>query len=140
MTVRPGEIKPLTVFPLPPEEYNRLRDRAFRGRPYAKWPDRHVRWCAADNAYFNGQTLAFEWDGAVPVLMGAPADGTLLITETDLSLPQLKALGGALCDVFGAGLLKADLPGDACGEGEEILSSIIYNAPRNNTYVNLILS
>ena len=139
VTVSPGETAPLAFSPLTPEEYNRLRDAAFSDRPYAQWPDRHVRWCFTENEWFGGKALAVEMDGGVHFLMGAPEEGALLITETDLTLPQLRRAGGALCAMFGTGLLKAYLPGDACPEGEEILSSIVYNGPLRNTYVNLIL-
>ncbi len=140
VTVRPGEKLPLSVSPLSPEEYNRMRNRAFCGRPYAKWPDRHVCWCAADNEYFGGKTLAFEFNGKEHFLMACPSGDTLEITETDLSLDELKQASGALCALFGTELLKAYMPDYSCEEGEEIVSSVIYNAPMNNTYVNLLLS
>ena len=41
--------------------------------------------------------------------------------------------------MFGVGVLKAYLPDYTCGEGEEIVSSVINNAPLHNTYVNLLL-
>ena len=117
-----------------------MRNAAFGARPHVEWPDRHVRFCVAENEWFGGKTLAVEMDNAVHFLMGAPEAETLLITETDLSLPQLQRAGGALCVEFGTSLLKSYLPDFSCTEGEEIVSSIIYNAPLRNTYVNLILT
>ena len=139
VTIPPGGKIPLTVSPLSPEQYNRMRDAAFSPRPYARWPDRHLRWCVADNAYFGGKTLALALDGETHFLMAAPEDGALLITETDLSLPQLRRVSGALCALFGTGLLKAYLPDGLCPEGEEIVSSVVCNGPLRHTYVNLIL-
>ena len=139
VALRPGENIPLSVSPVSPEQYNRLRDRAFSSHPYARWPDRHVRWAFADNAYFGGRALAVTLDGETHFLLGVPQGNTLLITETDLSLPQLKRACGALCAVFGADVLQACLPDYACEEGEEIISSIVYHAPLRNTYVNLSL-
>lgn len=140
VTATPGEMLPLAFSPLTPEEYNRMRNAAFAGVPHAEWPDRHVRFCAAENEWFGGKTLAVEMDGAVHFLMGAPEGDALMITETDLSLPQLQRACGALCAAFGTGFLKAYLPGHSCREGEEIVSSLVYNAPLRHTYVNLILT
>ncbi|MBQ6119275.1 MAG: GNAT family N-acetyltransferase [Clostridia bacterium] len=140
VTIRPAERLPLSFSPLTPHEYNRLRDLAFAGRPYAKWTDRHVGWCFADNEWFGGQALSFRLDGAVHFLLGGPEDGALALTETDLTLAQLRRAAGAICSLFGAPLLKAYLPDFACREGEEIVSSIVYHAPLRNTYVNLTLS
>ena len=140
VTVRPEAKIPLSFFPLTPEEYNRMRDRAFSVHPYAKWPDRYVRWCCSDHEWFGGKTLSFEMDGDVYFLMGAPEEGALLITETNLSLAQLHRASGALCAFFGTRLVKAYLPDYSCSDGLEIVSSIVYNTPLLNTYVNLILS
>ena len=139
VTVEAGERMPLDVRPLSPEEYNRMRDRAFGAHPHVEWPDRYVGYCVAENAFFGGRTLAVEMDGSVHFLMGAPKENALLITETDLSLSQLTRLSKALCELFGVGVLKAYLPDYSCGEGEEIVSSVINNAPLHNTYVNLLL-
>ena len=139
VTMTPGEKKPLRAVPLLPEEYNRLRDAAFSARPYVKWPDRHVRWCVAENALFGGKTLAVTLNGSEHFLMGALQGKALMITETDLSLSQLKEARGSLCELFGAERLKAHLPDQTCEEGEPILSSVVYNAPLRNTYVNLIM-
>lgn len=139
VSVFPGETCPLPVSPLSAADYNRMRNEAFSSRPYVRWPDRHVRWCVDENEWYGGKTLAVEMDGAVHFLMGAPEDGTLLITETDLSLSQLKRASGTLCALFGTDLLKAYLPDFSCAEGEAIVSSVVFNAPMNHTYVNLIL-
>ena len=139
VTVTPEEERPFSYTSLSPEAYNRMRNAAFSGRPYAMWPDRHVRWCVSENEWFGGKTLAIEMDGAAFFLTGAPEGDALLITETNLSLPQLKRASGALCALFGTGLLKAYLPADSCAEGREIVSSLVFNAPLRHTYVNLIL-
>ena len=121
------------------EEYNRLRNAAFSAHPHAEWPDGHTAFCMDENAWFGGKTLAFSLDGGVHFLMAAPEDGTLIITETDLTLPQLKRAAAAFNGVFGTERVRAYLPDFACGEGEEILSSMVYNSPFEDTYVNLIL-
>ena len=139
LRVSPGGRIPLKTGPISPEEYNRMRNRAFAARPHVEWPDRYVGYCFAENAFFGGKTLAVEADGAVHFLMAAPKENALFITETDLSLSQLSRLSGALCERFGVGVLKAYLPDYSCGEGEEIVSSVINNAPLHNTYVNLLL-
>ncbi|MBO4452731.1 MAG: GNAT family N-acetyltransferase [Clostridia bacterium] len=139
VTVVPEGKTPLEFYPVTPHEYNRLRDNAFRSRPYAAWQDRYVEYAVAENAFFGGKTIAIEYEGATHFLMGAPKGDTLLITETDLSLPQLKKLAGALCDTFNTVQLKAYLPEDSCNEGEVIVSSVVNNAPLWNTYVNLLL-
>ena len=139
MTIRPGETIPINTYPVAPEEYNLMRNKAFSSHPHAEWPDRHVRFCVDENAFFGGRTLAVELDGSVHFLMGAKEENTLRITETDLSLSQLRRAAGALCSLFGTELLKAYLPDFSCAEGEEIVSSIVYNMPLRNTYVNLTL-
>ena len=120
VTIHPEKQSAQKIYPVSPEEYNRMRNLAFRSHPHAEWPDRYVRFCVAENAFLGGKTLAIEADGAVCFLMGAPQGNELLITETDLSLSQLKDASGALCAMFG-------------------VSSVIYNSPLNNTYVNLLL-
>ena len=140
VTVDAGEKTALEASPLSPEEYNRLRNRAFASHPHAEWPDRYVSYCVAENAFLGGKTLAVEADGSVHFLMGAPKENALFINETDLSYSQLIRLSGALCELFGVGVLKAYLPDFSCGEGEEIVSSVINNAPLHNTYVNLLLT
>lgn len=139
VTVRPEKRIAINAHPLSPEEYNSMRNRAFCSRPYAAWPDRYVKYCVAENAFLGGKTVAIELDGSDYFLMGAPKDGTLFITETSLSPSQLKKIGGALCAMFETDLIKAYLPDNSCGEGEEIVSSVTYNAPSWNTYVNLLL-
>ena len=140
VTVYAGEKLPLDAYPLSPEEYNRMRNCSFGSHPHVEWSDRYVRYCLAENAYLGGRTLAVETDGSIHFLMGAPKENTLFITETDLSYSQLTRLSGALCEMFGVGVLKAYLPDYSCGEGEEIVSSVINNAPLHNTYVNLLLT
>ncbi|MBE5809193.1 MAG: GNAT family N-acetyltransferase [Clostridiales bacterium] len=139
VTIRPGERVPLQTDMLSAQEYNRLRDIAFSGYPYAKWPDRHVQWCVDENEYCGGRTLSVMLDGETHFVMGAPQGDTLLITETDMGPSQLERAGGALCALFGAASLKAYLPDHVCGKGEEIVSSAVYNAPLRDTYVNLIM-
>ena len=139
VTVSP-EIKiPIKTSPVSPEDYNRMRNEAFRSHPHAEWPDRYVRYCFAENEFLGGKTIALELNGTDHFLMGAPNGNTLLITETDLSLPQLTEVSGALCEMFEVDRLSAYLPDYSCGEGEEIVSSVVYNAPFWNTYVNLLL-
>lgn len=140
VTVPAGEKIPLEASPLSPEEYNRMRNRAFAHHPHAEWPDRYVSYCVAENEFSGGKTLAVEADGSAHFLMGAPRDNALFINETDLSYSQLTRLSGALCEMFGVGTLRAYLPDYSCGEGEEIVSSVINNAPLQNTYVNLLLT
>lgn len=139
VTLRPGERVPIRVRPLAPEEYNRMRNAAFSARPFAAWQDRYVRTCVRENAFLGGRTIAVGVESAEYFLMGAPKDGALRITETNLPYTLLSRTAGALCALFGTDLLKAYLPGDACLEGEEIVSSVVYNGPLRNTYVNLIL-
>ena len=139
VTVQAGKKTPLVVQTLSPEEYNRLRNAAFRFHPHVEWDDRYVRYCVAENAFLGGKTLAIEIDGSMHFLMGEPKKDFLLITETDLSLPQLTKISGALCALFNVNVLRAYLPDYSCSKGEEIVSSVIYNAPLHNTYVNLLL-
>lgn len=139
LTVPPGDRIPLSLTDLSPEEYNRLRDAAFSTRPYARWEDDHLRWCVAENAFCGGRTVAVEMDGGTRFFMGYPRDGVFLITETDMTPSQLRRAGGTLCGIFGTGALRAYLPDFACDEGELIVSSVVYNAPTEGTYVNLIL-
>ena len=139
VTVSPGEKESLKVRDLSPGSYNRMRCRAFGSHPHVEWSDRYVGYCVAENAFSGGRTLAVETDGDVHFLMAAPKENRLLITETDLSFTQLTRLGGALCELFGADVLQAYLPDYTGCEGEEIVSSVIYNAPLQNTYVNLLL-
>jgi len=139
ISVLPGEKEEFSVFTLSPEEYNRMRERAFSSHPHVRWSDRYVRFCASENEFFGGKMIALEMDGSAHFLMCTPLGDTLRVTETDLSPGQLRRAAALLCDTFGKEGLKAYLPDYSCGEGEEILSSIIYNAPLRNTYVNLIL-
>ena len=139
VTVLPGEKEEFSVTPLSPEEYNRMREEAFSSHPHVRWSDRYVRFSVAENAFFGGEVLAVVMDGSSHFLMCTPQGDTLRVTETDLSPGQLRRAAGLLCERFGADRLRAYLPDYLCGEGEEIVSSIVYNAPRRNTYVNLIL-
>lgn len=139
ITVQPDGIVPVGISPLSPEKYNRMRNRVFSSRPYAEWPDRYVRFCVKENAYFGGLTAAVTLDGEEHFIMCAPEGKTLRITETSLSPDALQRACGALCGMFKTDFIKAYMPEHVCGEGEEIVSSIVYNAPLNNTYVNLIL-
>lgn len=139
VTVNPGEIQPLSVSPLSYEKYNRMRNSAFSHLPYAKWDDRHIKWCVDENEYFSGKTLAVSLDGEEYFLMASPEGNTLTVTETNLSVSQLKRVSGALCDIFGTDVLKAYMPEFSCNEGERIIASVVDNAPLISTYVNLIL-
>ncbi len=139
LTVYPGEKQPLSLTPLSPEEYNRMRNEAFSSRSYVKWDNRHLRWCIKENEYFSGKTLSVNLNGKDYFIMAYPDSGTLVLNETNLSPEQLKQLCGALCDMFKTKLIKAYLPDFSCNEGEKIVSSAVYNSPLNNTYVNLIL-
>ena len=129
----------ITLAPLSPEEYNRLRNAAFSGGPYVKWPDAHVRWCVDDNAYFSGRTLSLTFAGSTRFLMGYPSDGILRVTETDLRPGELRQAASALCKLFGTSSLEAYLPEDCCGEGDAIVSSAVFHAPLRHTYANLLL-
>ncbi len=139
VTVYPGEQQPLSVFDLSHQEYNEMRDAAFSGIPYVKWQDDHLHWCVAENNYYSGKTIGIRWEERNYFLMGYPEKNTLIINETSLSVAQLRQLSGALCALFGTELLKAYMPETACREGEKIISSVVYNTPHRNTYVNLIL-
>ena len=138
VTLSPQMPLPLKVRDISCECYNSMRDSAFSDIPYAKWSDDHIRWCIEENAYFDGRTLAFEYGGNEHFLMCYPVSDTLIITETDLSLDDLKSLSGSFCELFGARQLKAYMP-EICAEGESIISSIVFNAPLRKTYVNMIL-
>jgi len=139
VTIYPEKKEALTLRPLLPEDYNRMRDRAFCSHPYVKWSDRYVRFCVAENAFFGGRTLALDLDGSEHFLMCNVQNETLRVIETDMSPDQLRRAAGALCESFSAKHIKAFLPDYCCFEGEEFVSSIVYNAPLRNTYVNLIL-
>lgn len=139
VSVCPGESVKLNAYPASPEEYNRMREQAFSVHPHVEWQDRHVRFCIEENAFFGGKTLALELDGSLRFLMAAKQDRVLRISETDLSPSELRRIGGALCALFDAELIRAYLPDYCCDEGEEIVSSLVYNAPLDNTYVNLLM-
>lgn len=125
--------------PLSGEEYNRMRNRFFAGRPFVKWPDVHVQWCVDENAFLGGQTVSFVLDGETHFLMGCPEEDVLRVIETDLTHTQLNKAAFALCERFGTGRIKAFLPEDSLGEGETVLSSAVFNAPLRHTYSNLLL-
>ncbi len=134
-----GKKGPLEVRPVSPKEYNLMRNRAFGSFPHAEWPDSYMEFCFAENSFLGGKALVLGLDGSEHFLIGSPKDGTLTVSETDLSARQLERISGALCDLFGASFLRAYLPDRTCNEGEELVSSVVYNAPLNNTYVNLLL-
>ncbi len=138
VTLNPQKPLPLSVSDITYQQYNLMRDSAFSDIPYAKWSDSHISWCVEENAFFSGRTLAFEYGGSEHFLMCYPVNDTLIITETDLSLDALKILSGSFCELFGTQHLMAYMP-ESCPEGKKIISSIVYNAPLRNTYVNMIL-
>ena len=140
-TAGPGEDgrKDIAFSPLSAEEYNRLRGRAFSGRPFVRWPDAHVRWCVDENAFCGGRTLALKFDENVHFLMACPSGNVLRITETDLGPEELRSVSFALCKTFGAARLEAYLPEDAVREGPTVVSSFVFNAPLRRTYANLLL-
>lgn len=139
VTVCP-EIKEDVVFsPVLPKDYNRMRDCAFSSHPYVKWSDRHVGFCINETAFFGGRTLSVELDGCKYFIMCAPQNDSLKVIETNLSLQQIRRVAYALCETFSVKQLTAYLPDYLCSEGEDVVSSIVYNAPLRNTYVNLIL-
>ena len=135
----PGESTPLSFSPLSARGYNRLRERAFSGRPFVKWPDAHVKWCVDENAFCGGQTLALSFKGAPRFLMGYPVGGVLRISETDLSPEELRLSARPLCDRFGVSRLEAYLPEEAFPDGPAVPSSFVCNAPLRRTYANLLL-
>ena len=139
VTLPPGDVRPMMASPLSAEAYNRLRNASFSSRPFARWPDSHLSWCVKENQFCGGETLSVAVDGKQHFLMGAPRENSFLIYETDLTVPQLQHLSGALCERFRTDCIQAYLPEDACGEGKTIVSSVVFNAPHHNTYVNLIL-
>lgn len=139
VTISPGDVRPMAASPLSAEAYNRLRGAVFSTRPFARWPDSHLVWCVKENKFCGGETLSVMLDGTTHFLMGAPRENAFLIYETDLTVLQLQQLSGALCKRFRTDFLKAYLPEDACEEGQKIISSVVFNAPHQHTYVNLIL-
>ncbi|MBR3149668.1 MAG: GNAT family N-acetyltransferase [Eubacterium sp.] len=138
ITVTPNKKQDISASDLSYKEYNRMRDAHFSKAPYVKWQDEHLRWCAAENEYFNGKTLKLRQNGNEHFLMCYPEGRHLIISETDMSLTQIKELSGALCDMFSTEAIKAYVP-DTFSEGERIVSSLVYNAELKNYYVNLIL-
>ena len=139
VTIPPNKKLPLSAFDISYSKYNHMRNEAYSDIPFARWDDGHIRWCVKENEYYHGRTLKITLNKKDYFLMGYPEDNTLIINETDLSVNQLKQLSGALCDLFGTELIKAYLPDFSCDEGERIISSVVYNTPVCNTYVNLIL-
>ena len=141
LTVEPGPcgLKDISFAPLSAEGYNRLRDRAFSGRPFVKWPEDHVRWCVDENDFCGGRTLSFALDNKTHFLTGCPAGGVLRITETDLDPEQLRLAAFALCKTFGVSRLEVYLPEDAVRDGPTVVSSLVFNAPLRRTYANLLL-
>lgn len=139
VTVYPQIKETVGFSPVSPEDYNRMRDKAFSSHPYVKWSDRHVRFCINETAFFGGRTLKVKLDGCEYFIMCAPQKDELKVIETNLSLNRLNRAAHALCETFSVKYLKAYLPDYLYSEGEDVVSSIVYNAPLRNTYVNLIL-
>ena len=135
----PAGRKDVSFTSISAEEYNRLRNAAFSGRPFVKWPDAHVRWCVDENAFCGGRTISLSLDGNTHFLMGYPDDGVLRVTETDLGPEKLRQAASALCERFGTARLEAFLPEESCREGETLVSSVVYNTPLRRTYANLLL-
>lgn len=135
----PDAQKDISFSPISAEEYNRLRNAAFSARPFAEWPDAHVRWCVDENAFCGGQTLSLTLEGSAHFLMGYPAGAVLRVVETDLSPEQLRLAAAALCERFAVTRLEAYLPEEVCPEGTAVVSSCVYNAPLRHTYANLLL-
>ena len=135
----PDGRRDISFRPLSPEEYNRLRNAAFSGAPFVKWPDAHVRWSVHENAFCGGQTLVLTVGGSAHFLMGCPMDGVLRVTETDLCPEELRLAASALCGRFGTSRLEAYLPEERCGEGAAVVSSAVFHAPLRHSYANLLL-
>ena len=131
--------KDVSFAPVRAEEYNRMRDRAFSGGPYVKWPDAHVRWCVDENAFCGGRTVSLSFDGHTHFLTGAPVGDVLRVIETDLTPEQLRLAASAIFKFFGVSRLEAFLPEDASRDGSTVISSFVFNAPRRRTYANLLL-
>ncbi len=137
----PGKNREENIYfsPISAEEYNRLRNRAFNGRPYVKWSDSHLRWCVKENGFCGGKTVAFTLDGGTRFLMACPSEGVLRIIETDLNPEQLRRISSALCGLFSVSRILAYLPEDASCKGSSDVSSLVFNAPLRRTYANLLL-
>ena len=140
VSLTPDERRSLTCDDISFAEYNRMRDTAFEYMPYVKWDDEHINWCIEENKLFSGRTVKITFEDKDYFLLGYPEDNALIINETDLSVSQLQNLSGALCSLFGTETIKAYLPCSSCDEGEKIISSVLYNTPEINTYVNLIMN
>ena len=138
VTFSPEENQTYAFADISETEYNRLRDSAFSGTAYVKWSDDYIRWCIYENAFFSGRTLKTVINGKEHFILVYPEGDILVINETDMSLSELKQVGSSLCSLFGKNRIKAYIPG-SCEEGEEIISSLIYNSELRNYYVNLIL-
>ena len=139
VTVYPDEIQPISLSDISYKVYNSMRNDAYSNIPYARWNDEHVCWCVKENEYFSGRTLKITLNKKDYLLMCYPEDNTLVITETNLSVSQIKQISGALCDLFATEMIKAYMPDFSCNNGERIISSMVYNTSVSNTYVNLIL-
>ena len=139
LTVCPEIREAVTFSPVSAKDYNRMRNAAFSSHPYVRWSDSHVQFCINETAFFGGRTLTVGLDGREYFIMCAPQNDELKVIETDLSQKQLKRTAFALCEMFSVNQLTAYLPDYSCSEGEEVVSSIVYNGPLRNTYVNLIL-
>lgn len=139
VTVHPEEKEAVRFSEITPKDYNRMRDNAFSSHPYVKWSDRHVKFCMNETAFFGGRTLKVTLDGCKYFIMCAPQEEELKVIETNLPLEKIKRAAFALCETFSVKYLKAYLPDYLYSEGEDVVSSIVYNAPLRNTYVNLIL-
>ena len=137
--IEAGEPVAAELSPLSAVAYNRMRNSAFADYAFAKWEDAHIRWAMTENAFFAGETLCVKWQGNAYFLLGYPEGDTLMVNETNLPHDILKQCSGALCTHFGTKKVYAYLPAFACEEGEQILSSAVYNTKIHHTYVNLIL-
>jgi hypothetical protein len=138
VTFSPEEKQPYIFTDISDIEYNRLRDSAFSGTAYVKWSDDYIRWCIDENAFFSGRTLKTAINGKEHFILLYPEDDMLVVNETDMSLSELKQVGSSLCKLFDKKQIKAYMP-DSCEEGEETISSLIYNSELRNYYTNLIL-
>jgi len=134
-----GKMQNISCRELSAEEYNKMRENAFCSIPHVKWDNAHILWCIEENELFSGRTLRINYDNRDYFIMAYPENETLVINETDLSLKQLKAIGGFLCSVFKTEKLEAYLCPQTCREGEKTVSNLVYNSEIENPYINLIM-
>ena len=119
-------------------EFNHMRENALSGMAHVCWPDEHIRWSVKENKLFSGRTFKFEYMGGEHFMMAYPEGKSCIITETDLSVSEIRDISAYLCGLFKTENLKAYMPGD-CPEGEAVTSSFVYNTKLRNVYVNQIL-